>query len=173
MVILAIVDSLLILSCFCAFSLPLLLDSTKAYIELYYIIWIVPFSQIFSTANIYITAALSVDRYLSICKSLYYYAHPWRKRFIIFPILCFSILYNIPKFFELEWTREIVNETTTALEFIGTTEMRLNKYYVSIYFLWCNLIFHGILTFLILVSLNILTLKEMSKYKIKATGDRL
>lgn len=52
MVVLAIVDSLLILCCFCTFSLPQLLDSTKKDIEWYYIIWMIPVSDIIR--NIYI-----------------------------------------------------------------------------------------------------------------------
>lgn len=170
MVVLAIVDSLLIFSCFCTFSLPLLLNSTKRHMEWYYIIWMIPVSQIFYTSNIYITGALSVDRYLSICKPLYYYAHPWPKRFIVVPILCFSALYNIPRFFEFEWSTQMVNGTNITV--VGATEMRLNTYYVQVYFLWCTLIVHGILPFFVLVTLNILTLKEMRKYKGKANGDQ-
>ena len=38
-------------------------------------------------------------------------SHTWPAHLYIFPILTFSIIYNIPKFFELEVTRDARNVT--------------------------------------------------------------
>ena len=93
MVILAASDSLLIIAFFCTFSLPLYLSSSadERY-RLDVIYWTYPILHILSTTSIYITAALSLDRYLAICRPLYYCAHSWPKRYFIIPILCFSII---------------------------------------------------------------------------------
>ena len=233
MVFLAIDDLLLITSFLCTWSLPVLLDSSRELHEWYYVIWTFPFLHIFITANLQITAALSVDRYLSICEPLFYHAHSWSMRFVAFSIMSLSIIYNVPKFLELKWTTEtkIVNEThitrdiigtanvtlslnpigtpvtelvhstntprnmimhietedhsnsselsTTAMvnetsiiqEFIGPTELRTNPYYIEIYILWCDLVIQGIIPFLVLLTLNILTVKEIRKCKGKARGD--
>ena len=167
LLVLAIVDSLLILSCFCTFLLPILLDSSIRKSDWYYVMWILPIAHVLCTANVYLTAALSVDRYISICKPLFYRGHPWTRRGVIIPILVFSLVYNIPKFFELQWTtrNEIVNGTNITYEKISWTEMRQNKFYIQLYCLWCNVIFHMILPCSLLVTLNTCTLIEMRKNK--------
>ena len=173
MVVLAIVDTFLIASFFFTFSFPVLADSYTKKTDWPYVLWTYPILHILSTASIYITLALSMDRYLAICKALYYHAHPWPKRFFIIPILCFSIIYNLPRFFELKWTTttKMENGTNVTSQLLGPTEMRINRYYVEIYILMCKLMSHVILPFFLLITLNCLTYKEMRKYKGKANGD--
>ena len=71
MIILGISDCLLIITFFCVFSLRFLLGSTGDNTFRYnlgsFIMWTYPILHIFSTTNIYITVALSLDRYLAIC----------------------------------------------------------------------------------------------------------
>ena len=45
--------------------------------------------------------------------------------------------------------------------YIDATEMRINTYYYSIYNIWLNFIFMGLGPFIILISLNGLTLRSL------------
>lgn len=62
-------------------------------------------------------------------------------------IVCFSILYNIPRFFEVSWEAGGVPEMTS---------LRQNEYYISIYITWMYLVFMYVLPFGGLSVLNML-----------------
>ena len=91
------------------------------------------------------------------------------KTFVI-PVVLFTTLYNVPRFFELQLLEKRmawngthlhnVNETTVmndnvtmVLEF-GPTELRKNPYYIRIYIQYMNIIFKLIGPFLLLGFLN-------------------
>ena len=97
------------------------------------------------------------------------------KTFVI-PVICFSILYNISKFFELDVIEEktftlpngtilyastLDNETLNKYEenmnvtyILQPTKLRLDSMYITIYILWMNLIFNILGPFLLLATLN-------------------
>lgn len=97
------------------------------------------------------------------------------KTFVI-PVICFSILYNISKFFELNVIEEktftlpngtilyastLDNETLNKYEenmnvtyILQPTKLRLDSMYITIYILWMNLIFNILGPFLLLATLN-------------------
>ena len=74
----------------------------------------------------------------------------------LFLLYCFQV-YNAPKFFEL---RTAFDEESNRY-YIDATEMRINTYYYSIYNIWLNFIFMGLGPFIILISLNGLTLRSL------------
>ena len=88
--------------------------------------------------------------------------------FFYYQFFFISIIYNIPRFFELEWLVHIVerNESNISIE-LGTfpTELRRNTKYVEIYILWCDVVILGALPMMLLMYLNVQILKEMRKYK--------
>ena len=92
------------------------------------------------------------------------------KMFII-PVILFSILYNISKFWELEVEYivtlnngtlipeiELDNETITekwnTTVYLKPTDLRTNPLYIRIYILWMNLIFNILGPFIVLATLN-------------------
>ena len=98
------------------------------------------------------------------------------KTFVI-PVICFSILYNISKFFELDVIEEktltlpngtmlyastLNNETLDQYDeasmnvtyILQPTKLRLDSMYITIYILWMNLIFNILGPFLLLATLN-------------------
>ena len=177
MLALAICDLLLIISCFCVFSLPKLADSDPYkstnlwYFQIMVWLWVFPIVHICVTGSTYITIAISVERYMVICRPLFYRTHSWPLQFFIIPIVAFSILYRIPKFFELEWTtrREERNGTNVTFPQIKVTELRTNPYYFQIYYLWSDFIINGIIPFMLLIVLNVLIFKELRKYRNRST----
>ena len=88
----------------------------------------------------------------------------WSARHYIIPIVSFSFLYNSPKFFELETrvTSNAMNQTVYAIE---PTSMRVNQYYIQIYCIWMNFVFMGLGPFVMLIVLNLFTLKDLSGIK--------
>ena len=82
----------------------------------------------------------------------------WRSQFYIVPILLFSILYNTPKFFELEVRAASLapdtNQTAAVEEVdmrpslevnysVQPTALRMDRLYVNIYLIFMNLIING------------------------------
>jgi hypothetical protein len=59
------------------------------------------FTQIALTGSIYSTLAITVERYLTVCHPFYTVSHRWSATHYVAPIVTFSFLYNLPKFFEL------------------------------------------------------------------------
>ena len=66
-------------------------------------------------------------------------------------------MYNAPKFFELKtsFNHELQQH------YVDATEMRVDPYYYSIYNIWMNFIFMGLGPFVVLISLNGLTLRSL------------
>ena len=66
-------------------------------------------------------------------------------------------VYNAPKFFELKtsFNHELQQH------YVDATEMRVDPYYYSIYNIWMNFIFMGLGPFVVLISLNGLTLRSL------------
>lgn len=89
--------------------------------------------------------ALSIERFLLIkCNKvsnnfLYY----------IIPILCVSIAFNIPRFFELEYV-----ELTDGYGYIQGTDMRLSYNYILYYLNVANLIINAIIPMMTVTVLN-------------------
>ena len=71
--------------------------------------------------------------------------------------LVYFQVYNAPKFFELKTSMD----EETNQPYIDATAMRVNPYYFSIYNIWMNFIFMGLGPFVVLISLNGLTLRSL------------
>ena len=173
MLVLAIFDLLLIISMFCIFSLPQFSDSDTYksshlwYFQIMVWVWVLPVAHICATGSTYLTVAVSVERYLAICRPLYHRTHSWPTHFFVIPILSFSIFYNVPKFFEMESTTTLEEKNGTNMSFpqIKLTELRANPYYYQMYSLCSNFIINGIIPFALLIVLNVLITKKLRKYQ--------
>ena len=70
---------------------------------------------------------------------------------IITPVILFSLVYNLPRFFELEVYQNDYHNSTQ----IVPTAMRMHHLYVHIYIVWINLFVMGIIPYATLITLNI------------------
>ena len=59
---------------------------------------------------------MTMERYLTVCHPFYHHSHSWPTKFSILPILLFCILYNLPRFFELNVEVEIETENSTTIQ---------------------------------------------------------
>ena len=64
---------------------------------------VMPITQIALTGSVYCTMAISIERYLTVCHPFYTASKNWSSKRYIIPIILFSIIYNLPRFFELRW----------------------------------------------------------------------
>ena len=94
-------------------------------------------------------------RYLTVCHPFFTFSHKWTSNWYIGTIVSFSVVYNLPKFFELQtgMVTRYPNQTTLEgeegwspsanmsgeqgedIEYIyriDPTEMRINEYYIKV-----------------------------------------
>ena len=191
MMMLAIFDTFYILFNLFLFTFPSMIpeyDDSAFYNYLLPVI--LPLNHIAMTGSIYSKLAITTERYLVVCHPYYLMSHRWKDRIYIIPVILFSVIYNLPKFFEIETTiyhsgptmeSELDNITTNVRkEFvqeminnsfhediiygIKPTPLRINLNYISIYLIWINFILMCIVPFTVLITLCSLTLKGMKKH---------
>ena len=173
MILLALFDTAYILLNILVFVVPGISESYKN--KGYHYLFaptVMPITQIALTGSVYCTIAISIERYLTVCHPFYTASKNWSAKRYIFPIILFSIIYNLPRFFELRWKlwgeSQIINgeeviSYENATYFIELTELRKNEYYYcSILIL--NIILMGIGPFIILFLLTSLTLRSLLIY---------
>ena len=116
------------------------------------------YSYIFSC---YLTIILTLERYVAICKPHWVRSqtHMIKKtKIAIWCVTVFSILYNVPRFFENKWKNGTLEKVLLA-----------DKTYKMVYKTWMYFVFAFSLPCVILIIFNILVIKKVqSQMKIKA-----
>jgi len=113
MMTLAVYDTVYILFCILVFAIPELFKSYN--IAAYYCYLVpkaMPIIQVALTGSIYCTGAISVERYLAVCRPFYTARHKWSSKRYVIPIVIFSMVYNLTRFFEMR-TTEIIEDSNT------------------------------------------------------------
>lgn len=100
--------------------------------------YLYPLSTTVQMSTVYITLTVTMERYVAVClpfkaRSLCTYS---RARYALLVIAASSILYNLPRFWEIELSREWHPEANQTVECIVGTELRRNKLYIALYVHW-------------------------------------
>ena len=127
------------------------------------------------TASIYITVALALERYRAVWRPVEYHnkykgVNPWKRilKFYVGPVVVFSVIFCIPKYFEIEFEEELgffelenITNTNSTIPMNMTsrsttkpTEFRMNDIYVLLYCNIARLLVQGIIPFFSLSFLN-------------------
>ena len=131
---------------------------------------IIPMAQIAVTGSIYSTVAISIERYMISCHPFYVISHKWSAKRYVIPTIIFSILYNLPKFFELK-TGKVYNAVSNSTEYIlEGTNLRLNYEYFFFYTIWMNFVLMGLVPFVMITTLNGITVHQVIKQMRLITG---
>ena len=103
MITLAIYDTIYVSLCILVFSIP---EFFEAYISsgvyAYVVPRAIPMIQVSLTGSVYCTVAISLERYLTVCHPFYVNSKRWSEKRYIIPIILFSTLYNLPRFFRYD-----------------------------------------------------------------------
>ena len=93
----------------CYICLAMTIFSLKEFSEgyangLWYVIipYAIPLIQISLTGSIYCTMAITLERYLAVCRPFYRITRDWSSRIFVVPIILISVIYNLPQFFEIQ-----------------------------------------------------------------------
>ena len=103
MITLAIFDTIYILLCIIVFAMPEMLPEsykTEGY-DFYIAPKAVAMLQVALTGSIYCTVSISLERYLTVCHPFYSALKNWTAKRYIIPIVLFSVIYNVTRFFEI------------------------------------------------------------------------
>ena len=126
-----------------------------------------------------------------------FFRHVYSTRTFVIPVFIFTLLYNVPKFFELtlvyvpvDHVEEIQandpNATLPSFELydwtnytgrvrveLKPTSLRINRIYIRVYILWMNLIVQILGPFLVLIVLNIRVYKRIKQFEQSLQSDSL
>ena len=175
MIMLFLFDNLFILLSFIILSFPHMSKEYK-YGDLYCNLLpiVTPLKHIALTGSIYSTMAISIERYLVVCHPFLTLSRRWSAKLYILPIIAFSIIYNIPRFFELKVEKMVEGKVRGESNLIDKpdpgpmysiewTTLRVDLYYNSIYRGWLNLFLTAIIPFIVLITLNVLIFKNLKQ----------
>ena len=151
----------------------------------YFYIHRIGFAHIGRVGSVFLTVAITIERYVSVC-------HPtedFKGKCCLIPLpIIAAILYNIPKFFEIETTEKSdtthkfdepeilveklgidsnLTEMQIKVEDLGYrgTQLRLNYWYVILYVTWSKLLLVDILPWITIIILNILIWRKIRKFQ--------
>ena len=102
MLMMSVYDTCLIILGYLVFALPTLNEAYANSVLGYIAPTAFPLAKVALTGSVYSRAAVAFDRFLIICYPFFAVRHKWSARRYIIPILVFSVLYNLPRFFSLE-----------------------------------------------------------------------
>ena len=97
---LTIYDLALILLMLASFAFPQFSGNYRSHVLIHALPFLIPLAQTVLACSSCTTVALSVERYVSICTPYRRGPKASRSANYILPVLAFSILYNLPRYFE-------------------------------------------------------------------------
>lgn len=130
--------------------------------------YLFPLAMIAQTISIYMTFLISCERFIAVChplKARGYLTHAWTKMCILVAVVL-SVLYNIPKFFEVKIV-EGNDEEYGSFYRVSASPLRVNEYYKAIYIHWLYCIFMN------LIPLSGITFFNLMIYRQVRTVNRL
>lgn len=167
---LARIDIALIVTSILLFGLTGIYPYTGSMFTYYFYVYphivpvVYPLASMVQTASVYLTLTVSLERFVAVC-------HPLRARSLctcgraklyVIGIMVFSVIYNLPKFFEASIQAEWYPEDNVTVYCVTPTQLRQNDVYVNIYIHWCYLIFIYLLPFISLAVLNACIYRQVS-----------
>jgi len=126
--------------------------------------FIYPFSYIGLTGSIFMTFAISIERFLGICYPLKFPPHTRKAWYYILPVVLISILINIPRFFDavISW-----NEGSPSYQPSG---LRMSVDYIKYYRTYFYITFSALMPFLSIFFLNARIIWDLQHVKAQRFG---
>ncbi|CRK98194.1 CLUMA_CG011557, isoform A [Clunio marinus] len=133
-----------------------------------------PVAIIAQTISVYMTFLISFERYIAVCHPLKAksFCTQTRTKMSIFVIVFMSILYNIPKFFEIN-LNESQDEEFGKFYYVSASMLRTNKLYITIYINWLYFIFMNLIPLSSITIFNIRIYRQVqivNRMRVKLTS---
>lgn len=163
-------DIILIVTSILLFGFPAIYEySGQLFVYYFYVFphispYFFPVAMCAQTASIYLTFTVTLERFVAVC-------HPLRARALctygrakLYVIGCwvFSVLYNLPHFWEVN-VRPVNYDENTVVYCLGASALRRDRDYVNIYIHWMSLVILYIIPFTTLAILNALIYRQVRK----------
>ncbi|XP_074039002.1 FMRFamide Receptor [Leptinotarsa decemlineata] len=159
---LARIDTVLIITSMLLFGLPGIHPYSGCMFTYFYVVYphiapvVFPLAMIAQTASVYLTLTVSLERFVAVChplraRSLCTYG---RARIYVIGIIIFSVMYNLPRFWETTLQKEWNEKHNVTIYCPQQSDFRDNAAYQTIYIHWLYLIFMYLLPFGSLAVLN-------------------
>jgi len=149
---------------------------------------IYPITNISLCGTIFMTVAISIERFLGICYPLHLPPQNRKAWYYIIPVTLLSIAVNLPKFFEaeIEWLKDdnsilmmpdddfdLFNFTRfDDIPTIRLTDLRTDSNYIKFYVTYCRMFFTVFIPFIALSTINLRIISELNKLKSKPFGSQ-
>ena len=120
--------------------------------------FIYPFTHIAMTGTIFMTVAITVERYLGLCHPLLS-PHSRKVWFYLLPVIVVAFALNVPKFLEIELgninvTNAVTGQNETKPSY-GPSDLRMSMTYIKAYIMWTRLFSTGLIPVVLLLCLNL------------------
>jgi len=181
LLLLSVFDTLYLITSVSIFGIPSISKEFVGTFHLLSLPVILPLIHIGTVGSIFTTLALSIERYLTVAHPFARLRYGYSSRHFIIPVVLYSVLFNLPKFFELttscpESAQETLNTSIVGapgkflgdclhgdLEIVGR-EMRGNYWYLNIYILWLNTLLNILFPVSSLIVLNIIIFRKIEEH---------
>ena len=149
-----------------------------------YIIY--PITNISLCGTIFMTVAISIERFPGICYPLHLPPQNRKAWYYVLPIFCLSVIVNLPKFFEaeIEWQQDddvLIMQLGDAFNYSRSdeyeprykpTDLRMNSNYIKYYVTYCRIFFTVIIPVIALFTINLRIIADLHKLKSKPFGSQ-
>lgn len=163
-------DTILIVTSVLLFGIPAIYPYTGHLFFYYYNIYphlatlLFPLAMIAQTVTVYLTLTVTLERFVAVClplraRSLCTYG---RARTYVMVIILFSIVYNLPRFWEVSHQANYYEAFNTTIYCPVPSNLRQNPTYISVYIHWMYLVFLYFLPFSSMAVLNAAIYRQVS-----------
>ncbi|XP_076626266.1 FMRFamide receptor-like isoform X2 [Colletes latitarsis] len=155
-------DTMLIVISVLIYGLPAIYPYTGLLFDYKFIVYpkivrfLYPLSCIAQIATVYLTLTVTLERYIAVCHPLKArsFCTYGRAQLAVLIIVVFSLIYNLPKFWEIDIYTEVHWKYDVTVYCLYPAELRSNDLYVTLYVHWMYFFICYLFPFLALVIFN-------------------
>jgi len=130
-----------------------------------------PFTEIGMSGTIFLTVAITVERYLGICHPMDFPAYRRKPLHYLIPVLSLAIGLNIPRFFETYLLVSDPKDNSTSNPYsVAINPLRFNEIFVTGYLTIARFVLLAFLPFLLLILLNFRIIADLKSANIQRFG---
>ncbi|XP_031844318.1 FMRFamide Receptor [Nomia melanderi] len=155
-------DTILIVISVLIYGLPAIYAYTGLLFDYKFIVYpkivrfLYPLSCMAQIATVYLTLTVTLERYIAVCHPLKArsFCTYGRAQLAVLVIVIFSFVYNLPKFWEIDFFTEVHWKYNVTVYCLYPADLRSNDLYVTLYVHWMYFFIYYLFPFLALVVFN-------------------